>query len=193
MAQNVPLFVYRDQVEALADKHNGEPVYNSSLEHTAIVLQSMLSRARRSVKLLTGELNRNAYGRRTVVEQIRRFVEDKSHSVKILCEDKTLADGEARETHPFLQAVKSKSHVELRHVPRGLQSRYSFHFMLVDGDSYRFEPDRDKFGAVAAFGDKDGGKNLDHIFSTLWAAAGVASAEVGVPDRVTAPDKGRAG
>lgn len=187
MTQNVPLFVYRDQVEALADKHDGEPVYNSSLEHTAIVLQSMLSRARQSVKLLTGDLNRDAYGRRTVVEQIRHFVEDKSHSVKILYEDRTLGDGEAQETHPFLQAVKNKSHVELRHVPRGLQSRYDFHFMLVDGDSYRFEPDKDKFGAVAAFGDEDGGKNLDGIFSTLWAAARVANAEVAVPD------KGRAG
>lgn len=168
MTQDVPLFVYRERVEALADKHDGEPVYNGSLEHTAIVLQSMLSRANRSVKLLTGELNKAAYGRLPVVEQIKRFVEDESHSVQILYEAESLRSEWA---HPFLKAVADKNHVELRHVPREVQSRYGFHFMLVDTDSYRFEPNKEKYGAVAAFGDKNGGDNLDGIFTSLWALA----------------------
>ena len=171
MSQKMPLFMYRARVEALAEKREGEPLYNESLEHAAIVIQSMLSHAQRSVKLLTGGLNRNAYGRRAIVEEVERFVEDNSHSLQILYEDESLTQDNAPDTHPFLQAVAGKRHVELRHVPRELQSRYGFHFMVVDRDSYRFEPSRKEFGAVVAFGDEEGGNNLEELFKTLWNEA----------------------
>ena len=171
MPENVPLFVYREKVEALARKRDGTPLYNDSVEHAAIILQSMLSSAQRSVKVLTGELNKEAYGRRAIVDQVKQFIEDESHSLQILYEDKTLEQEGAKERHPFLEAVAGKSRVELRHVPEQLQSRYEFHFMVVDGDCYRFEPNKEKFGAVAVFGDTQGGENLEELFSTLWSSS----------------------
>lgn len=170
-SRDMPLFVYRAHVEALAAKRKGEPLYNDSLEHAAIVLQSMFSHAQRSVRLLTGELNKDAYARRAIIDEVKRFVESNSHSLQILYEDERLGGSDAAAQHPFLKAIAGRDRVELRHVPRRLQSRYACHFMLVDGDSYRFEPDKEKFGAVAAFGDEDGGKNLENLFFTLWDMA----------------------
>ena len=168
MSPNVPLFVYRANVEALADRRMGEPVYNDSIEHAAIILQNILSHARSSVKILTGELNRDAYARRAIVEEAKRFVEDGSHTLQILFENEKLDPNEMEYQHPFLQAIADNDRVQLRHVPRNLQATYDFHFVLMDSDGYRFEPDKAKFGAVAAFGDRTGGENLEKLFTILW-------------------------
>ena len=167
----MPLFLYRARVEALAKERDGEPLYNASIEHATIILQSMLSHAQRSVKLLTGELNKEAYGRRAIVNQVKRFVGEESHSLQILYEEEALGQENTADRHPFLEAVADKSQVELRYVPKGLQSRYGFHFMVIDGESYRFEPNKERFEAVAVFGDREGGKNLEELFSTLWGSS----------------------
>ena len=168
MSQNIPLFVYRARIEALAEKRAGEPIYNDSIEHAAIILQNIFSHARHSVKILTGQLNRDAYARRGIVEEVKRFIEDDTHRLQILFETESLVAEKKIYHHPFLREIAGSDRVQLRHVPQGLQQMYNFHFVLMDEDSYRFEPDKAEFGAVAAFGDKDGGKNLAHLFSTLW-------------------------
>ena len=45
---------------------------------------------------------------------------------------------------------------------------YGFHFVVVDDDSYRFESDKTKPSAVAAFGHKEGAENLNEIYEYLW-------------------------
>ena len=168
MSQKMPLFVYRAKVEMLANRRKGEPVYNDSIEHAAIILQNVFSHAHHSVKILTGELNRDAYGRRSIVDAVKRFVGDDSHTLQILFENEGLTAEQIFEEHPLLRAIAGNDRVHLRRVPRNLQESYGFHFVLMDSDGYRFEPDKRKFGAVAAFGDEAGGKHLGELFSTLW-------------------------
>lgn len=168
MSLEMPLFVYRARVEALANKRTGEPVYNDSIEHAVIILHNILSHAHHSVKILTGELNKDAYARTEIVDEMKRFLDDGSHTLQILFESEELANEEEMHLHPFLHAVAGNERVQLRHVPRDLQDMYEFHFILMDDDGYRFEPDKGKFGGVAAFGDKRGGSNLDGLFSRLW-------------------------
>ena len=168
MTHTMPLFMYRAKIEALADRRKGDPVYNDSIEHAVIILQNIFSHANRSVKILTGELNKDAYGRRTIVDEVKRFVDDDSHTLQILFEHEDLTEEESLHDHPLLRAVADNDRVHLRHVPKNLQRSYGFHFVLMDSDGYRFEPDKGKFGAVASFGDEKGGKNLEKLFSTLW-------------------------
>ena len=168
MSQNIPLFVYRARIEALAEERVGEPMYNDSIEHAVIILQNIFLHARRSVKILTGKLNRDAYARRGIVEDVKRFIEADHHTLQILFEDESLVDKKEIDRHPFLREIAGCDRVQLRHVPQGLQQMYNFHFVLMDEDSYRFEPDKGEFGAVATFGDKDGGENLARLFSVLW-------------------------
>lgn len=168
MSQNLPLFVYRARIEALAEKRTGQPMYNDSVEHAVIILQNIFLHAHHSVKILTGELNPEAYARRGIVEDVKHFIEDDRHNLQILFEAESLGDKKKINRHPFLREIAGCDRVQLRHVPQGLQQMYNFHFVLMDEDSYRFEPDKERFGAVAAFGDKDGGMNLARLFSVLW-------------------------
>ena len=170
MLHEIPLFLYRSKIDRLAYERTGEPVYNDSVEHAAIILHNMFLHADRSVKILTGVLNKDAYGRRTIIDAAVRFLKDDSHEISILYENGDLSRDDTLQQHPFLRAVKSNNNkrVKLQQVPPAVQDTYGFHFVLMDDDSYRFEPDKAKLGAVAAFGDQAGGKHLQSLFSELW-------------------------
>lgn len=162
---------YSSRVERLAAKRTGEPVYNESLEHATVILRNMFAHAQHSVKILTGELNQAAYGTREIVDEARRFLQDPEHTIFILYEDDVLSDEQSKRNHPFLRAVEGQDRIQMRLVPKDFQDRYAFHFVLMDEDSYRFEPNKQKFGAVAAFGDNEGGNNLGRLFEEIWEAS----------------------
>ena len=63
-----------------------KPMYNDSVEHAVIILQNIFLHAHHSVKILTGELNPEAYARRGIVEDVKHFIEDDRHNLQILFE-----------------------------------------------------------------------------------------------------------
>lgn len=164
------LIDYTNKVRRLAEDRTGEPIYNDSLEHAAVILQSLFAHARDSVCILTGKLNEDAYGRIEIVEAAQRFVESPGHRIRILFEDELLFEKDNITRHPFLAAL-TEPDFEKRLVPKSRQRNYKFHFIVVDDDCYRFEPDREKYEAVAAFGDPVGGQNLKKLFHQLWREA----------------------
>lgn len=156
---------YREQVKIAAEARNGEPVYNGSLEHAAVLAEAMFAHAQKEVCILSGELNARVYGREKVVEQANLFLADPEHKARILVEDQTSLDWI---NHPLLKALEDNDNVEVREVPHFLKDRYKFHLIVMDGDSYRYEPDKNEPMAIAAFGDAKGGENMQNIFSILW-------------------------
>ena len=163
-----PLTDYMNKVRRFAEARTGAPVYNASLEHAVVILQNMFSRADDSIYILTGELNTEAYGRDEVVREARGFLKSSKHRVRILFEDERLLDEGYVAKHPLLAIETGQEQIEKRRVPKELQPNYKFHFVVVDQDSYRFEPDREKHEAVAAFGDAEGAQNLKKLFEELW-------------------------
>lgn len=159
---------YRERVKSAAEARNGEPVYNGSIEHAAVLAEAMFAHAQKEVCILSGELNARVYGREDVVEQANLFLADPEHTAKILVEDGTSLDWD---NHPLLRAVNDNLNVEVKEVPTALQARYKFHFIVMDSDSYRFEQDKSQPVAIAAFGDVKGGANMRKIFTTLWDAS----------------------
>jgi hypothetical protein len=156
---------FKKKVQAAAKARNGEPLYNSSLEHAAILTEAMFQYANDEVCILSGELNARVYGRGEVVEQAKLFLADPDHSLRVLVESSSEAD---REDHPFYEEFLDHDNAKFRQVPPKLREKYIFHLMVMDGDSYRFEEDKGLPSAVAAFGDTSGGENLGRIFETLW-------------------------
>ena len=75
---------------------------------------------------------------------------------------------EDRAIHPFFQVCSESPRVELRIASAHVQGLYGFHFVLMDNDSYRFESDKTKAAAVAAFGHREGAENLEQIYDYLW-------------------------
>lgn len=169
---------YRARVRRLAQDRQGDPVYNDTLDHAAIILQNMFSYARESVRILTGSLNPTVYGRAEIVEEAQHFLrKSNDHQIYILYEDKEATDEDRwLKQHSFLSGLMNyRQQIHLRFVPDDWQETYDFHFVVMDDDSYRFEPDKTMFRAVAAFGDRPGGSNLRRLFDRLWAN-GVMSA-----------------
>ncbi|MBW8320464.1 MAG: hypothetical protein K0M49_15370 [Arenimonas sp.] len=156
---------YRERVKNAAEARKGEPLYNGSLDHAAVLAEAMFQHAQKEVCILSGELNARVYGRADVVEQANLFLADPDHTAKILVESESALDWE---NHPLLKAISDNGNAEVKVVPENVRGLYNFHFIVMDSDSYRFEKDRGEPVAIAAFGDKKGGENMRNIFSTLW-------------------------
>jgi hypothetical protein len=156
---------YKAEVKKAAVERIGKPVYNASLEHASVIVENMFEYANSNVCILSGELNARVYGREEVVEQAKLFLAHPAHSARILLEDGTVAN---RNGHPFFEELEDAENIEIRALPKEMQNSYNFHFLVMDDDSYRFESDRSKCAAVAAFGDSDGAKNMRRIFDILW-------------------------
>lgn len=169
LLQDMPIAEYERKVKDLMKKRNGEPLYNGTLEHAVVIIRCMLQQADKSVDILTGKLNHNAYGRYQIVEAAKNFLNHDAHErkIRVLFEDENLCLTEELSKHPLLGNLSSKK-TECRMVPKPRQGAYGFHFIVMDDDSYRFEPDKERFGAVAAFGDSENAQHLKGLFEQLW-------------------------
>ena len=157
---------YRQFVRSLASKRDGEPIYNASVEHASVVVESLFANADSQVDVLSGVFNARVYGRDPVIEEAKLFLGSSAKNrLRIILEEDSPED---RTIHPFFKACSELPNIELRIVPQDLQELYGFHFVLVDDDSYRFESDKTKPSAVAAFGHKEGAANLASIYQDLW-------------------------
>ena len=158
---------YREHVRALAMRRDGQPVYNATAEHASIVIESLLSNARRSIDILTGTLNPRVYGRDPVIQEAQLFLlTSPENRIRIILEEDWPS---VRMMHPLLVALKLFKNVDVKLATRDVQRRYGFHFIVTDNDNYRFESDKKKPAAIASFGHVEGGRNLRAAYETLWA------------------------
>ena len=159
---------YRRYVQELASKHDGTPIFNSSLDHASIVVERLFSEAGQQIDVLSGNLNARVYGRNRVIDAAQGFLGTSANNrLRIILEQDSSAD---RAVHPFFRACAEHPGVELRIAPPAVRDSYEFHFVLTDGNNYRFEDDKTKSAAIAAFGHREGAKNLGSIYASLWEA-----------------------
>lgn len=158
---------YRQQVKDAALKRSGEPLYNGSLDHASVLAAAMFEHAKSDVCILTGKLNAHVYAKPDVIQRARLFLATPGHTVKVLLENPDEIDAE---DHPFVKVFGGKDDVTFKHAD--ILKELPYHFMVMDGDCYRFEEDKHKPSAIAAFGDSRGGSNLRTVFNDLWEQAG---------------------
>lgn len=163
---------YRSEVFVAARERRGVPIYNASLEHASVVIEALFNTADRNVSILTGSLNPKVYGGYDIVSQALAFASKPASELYVLLEEN---DEDLYQYNPFVQILKKFDKVEFRHIPKAVQGRYEFHFMVADCDSYRFEQNRNSPVAVAAFGHSEGGDNLCSVFNSLWDDAGTCN------------------
>lgn len=156
---------YRRRVERLAQERSGEPIANGSVDHAAIIIENMFKSAKQQVSILSGNLNARAYGRDEVLEEATLFLAHGAHKARILLED---VDETMLKDHPFIERLGHNENVEIRRVPATVRNSYNYHFLVMDDDSYRFEPKKDEPAAVGVFGNRDGAAHLSGIFNILW-------------------------
>lgn len=163
------LDAYREMVKSHARRRSGEPIFNASMEHASVVVETLFSTAQKCLSVLTGSLNPRVYGRDAVVTEARLFLAaSQQHSLRIILESDSGID---RRRHPLFIACSDFTNIELRVASPTLQERYDFHFLVADDDCYRLENDRNRPLATAQFGDVEGAKNLNRIFDILWESS----------------------
>lgn len=159
---------YKKHVRDLAELRDGTPVFNGSTEHAAVIAENMFAKANNSVRILNGKMNARVYASEGVREQISLFLADDDHKLKILIED--FSEGNLTD-HPFFDDFLDYQNVIVRGLAPEIARDIKFHFLVMDEDSYRFERDKEKHEAVAAFGESKGAKNLIGVFDQLWDAS----------------------
>jgi hypothetical protein len=160
---------YRETVRRLAGERSGESFYNNSPGHAAIIFESLLGTAEHEICFITTALNPDVFGQSEVVDAAQRFLSNGSHRMRILFEQEP---NEAVSTgHPFVQEINQHNNIEARQLPPFLVDNLPYHFAVADADSFRFEPDKSKWEASAAFGDERNGRKLQSVFDSLWESA----------------------
>lgn len=165
-SNDMTLEEYRQFVRSQAREQDGQAIYNESIEHASIVVENLFKNAEKKIDVLSGSFNARVYGRDEVVKEAELFLASSlENKLRIILESDS---EESRSLHPFFRACSHFPNLEVRIAPESVQNQYDFHFVVMDGTSYRFEGDKTKPAAVAAFGDEAGAQNLDKIHSLLW-------------------------
>ena len=159
-----------------ADRSNGLPIYNDSINHASIIIEELFRQAKRSIKIISGNLNTQAYGQKDIVVEALDSLSRGGLTIQILLEIRL--SEEEYETHPLLTRIRKSRKCEIRTVPEHLSKLYSYHFLLVDDESYRFEGNKESIQAVAVFGDEPGASNLSQNFDDIWKMSNPARTEI---------------
>jgi len=155
---------YAKKIDRLIFEMEGETVGNSSIDHAIILLDRMFKNATDHVRIFSGELNALAYGCPQVLASAQRFLWDANHKLEIITEK------DIPEENPFYVNF-SKDNVDLYRLDAAASEHVKFHFALMDGCGYRFEGDKTKPGAIAAFGVTEMATDLLGMFDSLKQAS----------------------
>jgi hypothetical protein len=156
---------YREQVRRIASRRDGEAVFNASDEHAAIVVEEIFRTAQRQVSILTGHLAPRIFARDRLLSWSEIFLSDPEHRLRILAREGEI---DKLGPNPAYEQLQGYPNVEVRALPDSLEAEIAFRFITADDDIYRFEPDKNKCAAVAAFGDSKVAQHLQEVFDTLW-------------------------
>ena len=159
---------YVSRIYELARVCGGTPILNASLGHAAVVIERIMANACTSVSILSGSLDPRVYGRSRVLRETMQFLDREHCQMRIILEGK---HPDVLRQNAFLERFKDHAGVSVRFMPEREQARYSFHFVVADGESYRIEVDKSRSSAVVAFGHLEGALNLERVFGTLWGLA----------------------
>lgn len=159
---------YLQLIEKAIKNRDGTPLPNGTLDHARMLMEAMFRTASKSLRILTGTLNARVYGTPEAIERAKQFLANPAHTLSIIFEEPFTA--EQADRHPLLAAVRHFPNVKLYSLKPELRDRISSHFAVTDEDSYRYEADKTKPSAVAAFGDKEGmAGTLTKTFDLLTA------------------------
>lgn len=156
---------YRKRVHSAAIRRDGSPIYNASIEHARVVIETICLYTDGEMKILSGSLNPKVYGGYEVVSAALAYLRRSGSTMKILLEEK---EPIVYQDNPFVHLLSMTNKVEFRFVPDNQQKRYKFHFLVSGCDSYRYEKNRDAPAAIGAFGHTVGGKVLCDVFDEFW-------------------------
>lgn len=140
---------YREYVNAVALAANGkEIIQNKTPDHASVLIGALLNKAVREVLIVSGALDCRAYGTEEVMTAATHFLSLPEAQLKIVVERPITFEGCKFLRHLRDLGALADGRVTLFRTT----TPAPFHFLLADGQHFRFEADPAKPEAIAQFG-----------------------------------------
>lgn len=165
---------YKAMLESLSKENSSAVISNSSTEHATALIEALIRRAKNEILIFTGSLSKEVYANKSVVDAFISFLSRDSGHVEIIVQSPNCEDGETvvsdqsgligKLRHTMGAGLLEK--VKIFKADDALKS-IEYHFMVVDGTAYRFEPDKTKHVAFATFNGVELGRRLNEKFDEM--------------------------
>lgn len=164
---------YRKLVERLSESNSSERIPNATVAHAAVLIENLFSHACESVRILSGQLNKDVYGLSGVYEKAIGFLRGGANReprkrLEILLE----SPPDDISDNPLVRACKEDPELselcDVKIISDEKDKAISCHFIVADGKAWRFEPNKETPAAIACFNEPEIGKQLDEMFSVLF-------------------------
>jgi hypothetical protein len=155
---------YRRFVDELSrSREPTKVILNRSPEHASVVIEALFRRARQYVHIVSRRLSSDVYATAGVIFAATEFLR-RGGTIHLLVENPI-----DRTDHPLLVALDGVNSelVIFAVVPPEVVQRYRFNLVVADGDSYRFEENRELREAIIRFSDTTFGSQLEATFQHL--------------------------
>ena len=164
---------YKKLVEEAANKQSKEFILNEDVIHAQVVIENLFLNAKKNINIFSGELNPEVYSSSGVVNNIKRFLEKKANRISILLQN---GNNSKLEDNAFVKLCRGfEQKCQIKMVNEKDKNRKN-HFITVDGQAYRFEPDNKKPKAIACFNDKKFSMEIDKQFKILFGRGNIIPA-----------------
>lgn len=168
---------YRELVEILFRERSKEIFDNSSPDHAAVLMETMFRHGDRCIRIFSGCLSDDVYGRASLISEVKKFLFEKSGNLIIIIQDqieqalifnrKLLAEILADNTG---SAVVSNGRLQV-FLANPRHAKLDGHFSTMDGIAFRLETNKEKMEAVASANNAGSCVKLDGVFDMLLSTA----------------------
>lgn len=157
------LDIYRAAVERLAESRSPEVFRNGQPEHAAIIFETFLKFAKTRVVIFCEKLCKEVFARDSISTAIEAAIR-KGVQVDIIAQEQPESDELVR----HIEKWKSDSRLKISFVQaRPPISDMEANFATMDGEAYRFEPERSHMIAHASMFNPRLASSLENVFFRL--------------------------
>jgi hypothetical protein len=165
---------YKAMLETLSRENSSTVISNSSTEHAAALIEALVRRAKSTIRIFSGSLSKDVYANKSVVDAFISFLSRDSGFIEIIIQspnsenEGTVVSDQSGLINKLLHTIGTSllTRVSVFKADDALED-IEYHFMVVDGTAYRFEPDKTKHVAFATFNGVELGKKLNDKFDQM--------------------------
>lgn len=166
---------YRKMLDQLFEQNSPTIISNSSTDHAIPLVAKLFQKARHEAMIFTGAANPMIYATDEVVEAAGSLVVGQNGNLFIIVQQSAEAVPDSKlldEADCLISKLKNRfgesaaHNIHLYRADKSLQD-LDYHFMVVDGAAFRFEPDNKKHEAFASFNNKEVGEKLKEMFNGM--------------------------
>lgn len=162
---------YKMMVKRLADSKSSELIPNGGTEHAEVLIENIFSHANNVVRIFSGELNARVYGSSVVIDQAKDFLQSGAgKKIKILVQELDDASLQLLKMHELVKMCReiNADACEIKSVDER-DKEVGSHFVIMDDQGYRLEPDRSKPTGIGCFNDDKTAAQLSKIYDDMFS------------------------